>query len=68
MKIKMKNNLSLIQPLEYNNLYSSYHNNSTKYRYTNYKLPKITKLFPSQEHKELKEKNITFFNKNNKKK
>ena len=66
MKIKMKNNLSLIQPLEYNNLYSSYHNNSTKYRYTNYKLPKITKLFPSQEHKELKEKNITFFNKNNK--
>ena len=46
----MKDNLSLIQPLEYNNLYSSYHKNSKLNRYLNYKLPKI-KLFPSQENR-----------------
>ena len=58
----MKNNLSLIQPLQYNNLFSSYRNNTNKYRITNYNLPKIPKLFASQEHKEQNE--TTFFNKN----
>ena len=58
----MKNNLSLFQPLEYNNLFSSYHNNSNKYRYKNYNLPKIPKIFPSQEHKE--QNTTSFFNTN----
>ena len=63
----MKNNLKLIQPLEYNNLFSSYHKGlgGTKLtRYSNYKLPKITKLFPSQEQKDYI--NTTFFDKNKK--
>ena len=48
----MKNNLSLIQPLEYNNLFSYYHKNSKINSDINSKLPKISKLFPSREHKD----------------
>ena len=42
----MKSNLTLIQPTEYNNLFSSYHNEvkTNKYKYN---LPKIYKLFSS---------------------
>ena len=58
----MKNNLSLIQPLEYNNLFSSYHNKAKLNRYTNYKLPQITNIFPSKEYRE--QSTNTFFNKN----
>ena len=57
----MKDNLSLIQPYEYNNLFSSYHKNGKLNRYLNYKLPKI-KLFPSQENRI--QGTSTFFNKN----
>ena len=41
----MKSNLTLIQPIEYNNLFSSYHDNTKNYRFKKYNLPKITKLF-----------------------
>ena len=40
----MKNNLSLIQPLKYENIFSSYHSSSNINRYNNNKLPKISLL------------------------
>ena len=43
----MKSKLALIQPTEYNNLFSSYHDNTKNYRFKKYNLPKITKLFTS---------------------
>ena len=43
----MKSNLTLIQPIEYNNLFSSYHNDVKTTKNKNYNLPKITKLFSS---------------------
>ena len=41
----MKSNLTLIQPIEYNNLFSSYHDDTKSSKYKKYNLPKITKLF-----------------------
>ena len=48
----MRTNLSLIQPSEYNKLFSSYHNNSKISKFTNYNLPKLSKLFPFKEKQE----------------
>ena len=56
----MKNNLTQIQPLEYNNLFSSYHNKSKENKIINYNLPKITKLFPYKQFKD--QSTNTFFN------
>ena len=47
----MKSNLTLIQPIEYNNLFSSYHNDMKTTKNKNYNLPKITKLFSSTNSK-----------------
>ena len=41
----MKYNLTLIQPNEYNNLFSSYHYDKNITKYKKYNLPQITKLF-----------------------
>ena len=41
----MKSNLTLIQPNEYNNLFSSYHYDKNITKYKKYNLPQITKLF-----------------------
>ena len=76
----MKPNLSLIQPLEYNKIFSSYHNKTKLKKLKNYKLPKLSRLFPSQDNKdntnsffnacnntELEKPNIIkYFNKNKK--
>ena len=61
----MKSNLSLIQPKEYNHLFSSYHSNN-KLTNLNIKLPKISNLFSSQQYKEKNDignNTSTFFNK-----
>ena len=61
----MKSNLSLIQPKEYNHLFSSYHSNN-KLANLNIKLPKISNLFSSQQYKEKNDignNTSTFFNK-----
>ena len=47
----MKTNLTLIQPIEYNKLFSSYHNEVKTGKYKHYKLPTITKLFTSTDSK-----------------
>jgi len=47
----MKSNLTLIQPIEYNNLFSSYHNDAKTTKNKNYNLPKITKLFSNTNSK-----------------
>ena len=48
----MKANLSLIQPKEYNKLFSSYHKDSKINKFTKYKLPNLSKLFPFKSSKE----------------
>jgi len=58
----MRTNLSLIQPKEYNKLFSSYHNDSKISKFTNYNLPKLSKLFPFKEKQE--QTSGTFSNKN----
>ena len=50
----MKSNLTLIQPNEYNNLFSSYHNEVKTNKNKNYNLPKITKLFTTPNSKQNK--------------
>ena len=50
----MKPNLTLIQPIEYNNLFSSYHNDTKTRKHKNYNLPKITKLFTTTNSKQNK--------------
>ena len=53
----MKNNLSLIQPLKYENIFSSYHSSSNINRYNNNKLPKISLL---SSHKSKEQSSSTF--------
>ena len=48
----MKSNLSLIQPLEYNKIFSSYHNKTKLKKFPNYNLPKISGLFSQQDNNE----------------
>ena len=63
----MKNNLKLIQPLQYNHLFSEYHNKTTKLTNLKIKLPQITNLFSSQkkiEHKQNDQDTSSFFKKN----
>ena len=50
----MKSNLILIQPTEYNNLFSSYHNDVNTNKTKNNNLPKITKLFTMTNSKQNK--------------
>ena len=50
----MKSNLTLIQPTEYNNLFSSYHNDENTNKIKKYNLPKITKLFTTTNSKQNK--------------
>ena len=50
----MKSNLTLIQPNEYNNLFSSYHYDKNISKYKKYNLPQITKLFSSTNTKNTK--------------
>jgi len=58
----MRTNLSLIQPKEYNKLFSSYHNDSKINKFPNYNLPKLSKIFPFKDRKE--QTSGTFSNKN----
>ena len=58
----MRTNLSLIQPREYNKLFSSYHNDTKISKFTNYSLPKLSKLFPLKERQE--QSSGAFSNKN----
>ena len=50
----MKSNIKLIKSNEYNNLFSSYHNEVNSNKIRNYNLPKITKLYTTPNSKQNK--------------